>query len=456
VPNYGFILAALGIEVAAARRVAKRSVRRQAAFMISASLIVLAGNFAYITGAVPVNLTSLLLAISGALIVVGMVRDGLFGVMPAALPTIAEEHPDGLVVVSPDDRILYANARARQILAPLDLDADVPVRTTLEAARLVPEARIGLEGASDADWWRALGAEEGVLFHRDDDANPSWLHVSATEVRTRGRKQHGHSLRIADWTARHEAERQQRQSRRLESVGALARTVSRDLQASFSLIRGNADLIAEGGGGDQADQRRLARIREATELGLDLAHQLQLYAGTVDASRTVLELSAIADEIRGVVADDLPAAVRIDFARSASPLPVAADPLQIRHGIFELLTNAVEATPEDGGAIRVETGTIHLDPTRVPHLVHGREEPTGDYAYVLVSDEAGGMDAETEERAFEPFFSSRHKDRGNGLSTVLGVARAHGALVALDNQPGRGCTFTLYFPLEDEGGRGAA
>jgi signal transduction histidine kinase len=79
--------------------------------------------------------------------------------------------------------------------------------------------------------------------------------------------------------------------------------------------------------------------------------------------------------------------------------------------------------------------------------VYGRDEAPGDFAYVEVADEGGGMASETEERAFEPYFSTRGKDRGTGLSAVLGIARAHGAPVTLLNERGRGCTVTLYFPL---------
>jgi two-component system cell cycle sensor histidine kinase/response regulator CckA len=106
---------------------------------------------------------------------------------------------------------------------------------------------------------------------------------------------------------------------------------------------------------------------------------------------------------------------------------------------------------ERAGEIRVSTGAMRIDPSAAL-LVWGSDEPKGDFAYVRIDDEGGGMDAATEERAFEPFFSSRHKDRGNDLSTVLGIARAHCALVELENEPGQGCEFTLYFPLERNAG----
>ena len=112
--------------------------------------------------------------------------------------------------------------------------------------------------------------------------------------------------------------------------------------------------------------------------------------------------------------------------------------------------NAIEAMEATGGVIRVWTGAQAMDPAGMP-LVWGADQPAGEFGFVRVRDEGGGMDPDTEERAFEPFFSTQEKGGGVGLSTVLGIARAHDAPVALENERGRGCELTIYFPLEDDG-----
>jgi signal transduction histidine kinase len=111
--------------------------------------------------------------------------------------------------------------------------------------------------------------------------------------------------------------------------------------------------------------------------------------------------------------------------------------------------NAVESMTHARGLIRVWTGSQTIDPDDMT-LVWGEEQPAGAYAFVRVRDDGGGMDPETEERAFEPYFSTREKNGGLGLSTVLGIARAHHAPIALENEAGRGCELTIYFPLESE------
>jgi signal transduction histidine kinase len=274
-----------------------------------------------------------------------------------------------------------------------------------------------------------------------------WLHVGAMPVQGRGRDESGYYLRIGDATARKRAELVAAQTRRLESVASLARTVSRDFQGVFAIVQGNAELLSAAEQIDLRAQRRLSRIVEAASYGAEMAQQLQIHTGTFDTARVALELAEIVEEICGMGEAELPEGVTIVRRRAERLLPVEADPIQIRHCIFNVLENSIDATAAAGGEVQVTTGARRVDPSKLAGLVSGREEPPGDFAWVEIRDEGGGMNSDTEERAFEPFFSTRGKDRGNGLSAVLGIARAHGAPVALVNEPGRGCTFTLYFPL---------
>jgi signal transduction histidine kinase len=443
-PNYGLILASLAVELEVARRVARSEVRRQAAFMIAASGVTLLSNALYVSRVVELNATTVTLSVSTALLLVGMAREGLFGVLPAALSAIAAGHPDGLVVVGPDGRVRYANRRAHELLAPFGLGPKVGILDAFRSAERVAEVEDGEQLWSDVRWWKRLVTARGVTLRLADQSR--WLHLTATPVHGRWLGERGHCLRIADATARKRAELAAAQTRRLESVTSLARTVSHDFQGVFAVVRANAELL-ESAARTPSAQRMLSRIVEAATTGAGMAQDLQLHTGTVDVARRELDLGEIVDEICGMGEDELPEGVALAHARSRRPLPVEADPIQLRQCVFNLLVNALEAAADAGGEVRIETGVRRMDPSRVASLVSGRDAPPGDFAYVEIRDDGGGMSSETEERAFEPFYSTRGKGRGNGLSAVLGIARAHAAPVSLVNEPGRGCTFTLYFPL---------
>jgi CheY-like chemotaxis protein len=68
-----------------------------------------------------------------------------------------------------------------------------------------------------------------------------------------------------------------------------------------------------------------------------------------------------------------------------------------------------------------------------------------------VVDSGCGMDSETRQRIFEPFYSTKFTGRGLGMSAVLGIIRSHKGALQLFSQPGQGSTFKVYLPVFNDG-----
>jgi signal transduction histidine kinase len=263
-----------------------------------------------------------------------------------------------------------------------------------------------------------------------------------------------HCLRIHDATEEQRAESEGRRTRRLESVAELARGVAHDFHNLLAVVLGNAQLLACELPASPQLQRKLERILRSGRQASELADQLQLYAGAVEPKRVVFDLSSLVRDVFEIF--DLERAqsrngdaieARLDVADR--PVVVEADPTQLRQLILNLIANSRDAVEEQGGEIRIETGRALVDPQRCEHLVLGTDQAAAAYAFVRVTDSGPGMDAETQERIFEPFFSTKGKHRGIGLSTVFGIVRSHDALLELVSRTGEGTAFTVYFALAD-------
>jgi CheY-like chemotaxis protein len=70
---------------------------------------------------------------------------------------------------------------------------------------------------------------------------------------------------------------------------------------------------------------------------------------------------------------------------------------------------------------------------------------------LCVSDTGSGIDAETAQHLFEPFYTTKGKGTGLGLSTVYGVVRQNRGVIRVESAPGQGTTFRIYLPQAEAG-----
>jgi signal transduction histidine kinase len=449
VPNYLLISAAAVLVIHVLRRVRRPAVRWQGIVLIASSGLTLFCHFVYLLGTEVRPLTTLLVFATGAAILaLGMYREGLFGVFPAALPVIFEHDPDGLLVVRPGGRLVHCNPRARELLAPVPLGVDARIPKDLPG--LVPAGGrrpIGGAGSDpDALWWSEVLRPGGRRYRYGPDA-ARFLHISAHAVPGRRDRPAALVLRVRDVTAEEEANTALQRARRLESVAELARGVAHDFHNMLGVVRGNAQLLSLDLSGQPEVEQRLERILRFGKRATDLADQLQLYAGGADPVATSIDLNEIVGDTAEGLEPEPGAQVALELDLCCSELRVCGDATQIRQAVLNLIVNAREVLQDRGGVIHVSTGRALVDPAAARGLVLGADRRRGLYAYVRVADDGPGIDLDAQERIFEPFVSSKGKHRGIGLATVFGIARAHHALLQLESAPGRGASFGIYLEV---------
>ena len=120
---------------------------------------------------------------------------------------------------------------------------------------------------------------------------------------------------------------------------------------------------------------------------------------------------------------------------------VNADPKKLKRCFSELMENAVNFQPE-GGEICVSTSMA--DGRSKKWLKPGQQ--SGKYVAVRFEDKGPGVEIENKPRIFNPFFTSRAKGMGLGLSIVKGIVDAHDGTIYESGTPGKGAKFTILLP----------
>ncbi len=228
-------------------------------------------------------------------------------------------------------------------------------------------------------------------------------------------------------------------SARMAAIGQLAAGAAHELNNPLTTIIGYTDLLIAKTG-DESTKSDLQAIERAAIRARNIVHSLLNFAGL---GRTHMEKQEVNRLVQGVIllvsdaAHKAGVVIRESLADELPP--VVADAEQIRHALFNIMTNAIQAMP-DGGRLIVTTE-------------HRREGLNGtDCVAIVIRDTGVGIPQENISRIFEPFFTTREigEGVGLGLSSALGIVRNHGGEILVESTPGAGSTFTVLLPLADE------
>jgi len=249
----------------------------------------------------------------------------------------------------------------------------------------------------------------------------------------------------AEVDRRAEVEEQYRQAQKMEAIGQLTGGVAHDFNNLLTVILGSLEQLQRLVTAEparrliQAATRGAERGARLTQSLLSFARRQSLRPETVNLNRVIKEFG---DLLRGAAGDR----VQIQFLLSPTVDPCRVDPAQFQAALLNLVVNARDAMPEDGGRVSIETDSVTLGTGSGIGVAPGR------YVRVTVNDTGSGMAPDVLERAFEPFYTTKEVGRGSGLglSQVYGFVKQSGGHIELSSEPGVGTTVRLYLPRADD------
>ena len=248
---------------------------------------------------------------------------------------------------------------------------------------------------------------------------------------------------LASVLARDEAERREQEAKahaahatRVGAMGAFAASLAHELTQPLAASLANAETGVRLLAAPEPDldelRATLADIVADERRAKDLVQKLRRFLRRGEVERGELEVREVLEEVLQLVGRE--AQVRGVPLRleAGEPLPrIVGDRVQLQQVVLNLLSNALDAATAGG---------------RPAREVVVRASRCGDGVSVEVRDSGAGMDGATLERIFQPFFTTKPKGMGLGLSISRTIVEAHGGTLSAQSAPGNGSTFRVELP----------
>jgi PAS domain S-box-containing protein len=241
-----------------------------------------------------------------------------------------------------------------------------------------------------------------------------------------------------DRTEVRELEGQVIHAEKLATLGQLAAGIVHEINNPLTSISVYGEYLLSKltrSGAEHADLKRVERILRSSDRIMSFTRNLLTYARPSKEEAQPILLNEVLHEAVDFcdhIIRDAGVSVELDYGEN---LPkVNAVPGQLHQVFVNLITNACNAAPEEGGRVRLSS-RLH----------------SHDRICVEIQDNGVGIQETELNRVFEPFFSTRRKGTGTGLglSIVKNIVEEHRGTIEIDSEAGRGTTVLVTLPCLD-------
>lgn len=227
---------------------------------------------------------------------------------------------------------------------------------------------------------------------------------------------------------------------KLEGVGRLAAGIAHEFNNILGIIRGNTELATLDATPGTPSVEYLQEIEDATMRGADLVDKIVHFSRPETGDHMAFSIGPLVHDVVATQRQRLPGTLSLAAEVAPDTGELVGNPEQIRTVLIDLIDNARQAMPAEGGQVRIRVSPRH----RLTE--HAGDRPVATFTRVEVSDTGVGIPARNLPRVFDPFFTTRDvgKGYGLGLSVAHGIIRAHGGEIRVDS-PASGGTRVVFF-----------
>ena len=235
------------------------------------------------------------------------------------------------------------------------------------------------------------------------------------------------------------------QLQKMETIGTLAGGIAHDFNNILTPILGYTEMALEELSDESTLKYDIEQINNAALRGKDLVQQILTFSRQVDFDKKPLHLHQVVKEVMNLIRASFPSNIEIRQDLNTDCGTILADATQMHQIIMNLCTNSLHAMVDKGGILEVRLDALLLNPKKIKTTANIKK---GNYVRLTISDTGVGMDKQTINRIFEPFFTNKEVGSGSGLglSVVHGIVNNYNGAIQVQSEPGNGTIFMIYLP----------
>jgi two-component system cell cycle sensor histidine kinase/response regulator CckA len=258
---------------------------------------------------------------------------------------------------------------------------------------------------------------------------------------------------IRDVTRQRLLERQVGQAQKMESLGLLAGGIAHDFNNILGIILGHTAVVERAGKNPELLKDSVGEITTAVQRGASLVRQILTFARKSDAADEPIRVNATIRELGKMIDDTFPKTINLSLRLDKTIPIIMMDQTQLHQALLNLCVNARDAITDlstgnlGRGEIMIQTSVASNSEVRKKFS----EASAAEYVCIAVSDTGVGMNEETKQKIYEPFYTTKERGKGTGLglSVVYGIIKSHHGHIEVESDIGHGTTFRLYLPVTD-------
>jgi signal transduction histidine kinase len=241
----------------------------------------------------------------------------------------------------------------------------------------------------------------------------------------------GMIILLRDITDIRQLQRIAQRNDRMKELGEMAAMVAHEIRNPIGGIKGFASLLKR----DLAAQPHMLEMAQSIIEGTDdlnrLVTQILNFSRPLETDIRKTNLIALIHDLVHSLQTDAnfnPHNV-IRMSHHVDPLIISIDPLLIKSALLNLIVNGLEAM-SNGGVLSIKT------------------YPEDDHVTIEVTDTGSGISSENLSKLFSPFFTTKDKGNGFGLTDVLKIVQAHEGTIEVHSEVDKGTSFIIKIPLK--------